>query len=136
MTTMLLKPVHKSGDVLLVLFPHADVCNAMLRPALVVQADNLQTGIPQVFAAMITSWLFRANHPGRESVLRSSLGGQQLGLLTDSVVMTDNLATIVESEMDRVIKNLPMVNVQKALHQTLRLSTDVRATSVAPTWGP
>jgi mRNA interferase MazF len=43
---------------------------------------------------MITSRLFRANHPSRVTVLRSSLGGQQSGLLTDSVVMTDNLATI------------------------------------------
>jgi hypothetical protein len=42
-------------------------------------------------------------------------------LLTNSVVMTDNLATIAECEMDRVIATLPMVNVDKALHYTLRL---------------
>jgi hypothetical protein len=35
--------------------------------------------------------------------------------------MTDNLATIAEREMDRVIGTLPMVDVDKALHQTLRL---------------
>ena len=93
-----LEPVYKSSDVLLVLFPHSDVCTAMLHPALVVQADNLQTGFPQVIATMITSRLFRANHPTRVTVLRSSPEGQQSGLLTDSVVMTDNLAEIAESE--------------------------------------
>jgi mRNA interferase MazF len=48
----------------------------MLRPALVVQADNLQTGLHQVIAAMITSRLFRANHQSRVIVLRSSPEGQ------------------------------------------------------------
>jgi mRNA interferase MazF len=76
MTTMSLKPVYKSGDVLVVLFPHADLCAAMLRPALVVQADNLQTRLPQVIAAMITSRLFRANHLSRVTVLHPSPEGQ------------------------------------------------------------
>jgi mRNA interferase MazF len=65
--------------------------------------------------------MLRANHPSRVTVLRSSTGGQQSGLLTDSVVMTDTLSTIAEREMHRVIRTLPMVNVDKALHQTLRL---------------
>jgi mRNA interferase MazF len=112
---MPLKPVYKSDDVLLVLFPHSDLCTAMLRPALVVQADNFQTGLPQVIVAMITRRLFRANHLSRVTVLRPSPEGQQASLLTD------NLATIAESEMDRVIRILPMVNIDKALHQTLRL---------------
>jgi mRNA interferase MazF len=115
------KPVYKRGDVILVLFPHSDLRTAKLRPALVVQADNLQTGLPQVIVAMITSRLFRANHPSRVIVPRSSSEGQQSGLLTDSVVMTDNLATIAESEIDRVIGTLPMANIDKALRHTLGL---------------
>jgi mRNA interferase MazF len=92
-----------------------------LRPALVVQADNLQTELPQVIVAMITSRLFRANHPSRVTVLHSSQEGQQSGLLTDSGVMTDNLATIAETEIDRIIGTLPMVNVDQALRHTLGL---------------
>ena len=42
MTTMPLKPVYKRDDVILVLFPHSDLRTAKLRPALIVQADNLQ----------------------------------------------------------------------------------------------
>src|ERR687887_1984051 len=92
------KPAYKRGDVILVLFPHSDLRTAKLRPALVIQGDNLQTGLPQVIVAMITSKVFRANHPSRVTVLRPSPEGQQAGLLTDSVAMTDNLATIAERE--------------------------------------
>jgi mRNA interferase MazF len=115
------KPVYKRGDVILVLFPHSDLRTAKLRPALVVQADNLQTELAQVIVAMITSRLFRANHPSRVTVLHSSPEGQQSGLLTDSVVMTDNLATIAETEIDRVIGTLPMAGVDHALRHTLGL---------------
>jgi mRNA interferase MazF len=86
-----------------------------------VQADDLQTGLPQIIVAMITSRLFRANHPSRVTVLRSSPEGQQSGLLTDSVVMTDNLATIAEAEIDRVIGTLSLADVDGALRHTLGL---------------
>src|SRR6266852_2234531 len=109
------KPSYKRGDVTLVLFPHSNLHAAKLRPALVVQANDLQTGLPQVIVAMITSRLFRANHPSRVTILRSSPEGQQSGLLTDSVMMTDNLATIAESEIDRVIGTLPMNDIDVAL---------------------
>ena len=115
------KPTSKRGDVVLVLFPHSDLRTAKPRPALVVQADNLQTGLPQVIVAMISSRLFRANHPSRVTVLRSTPEGQQSGLLTDSVVMTDNLATITESAIDRVIGGLSMTEIDTALRHTLNL---------------
>ena len=121
MTMTLPKPSCKRGDVILVLFPHSDLRTAKLRPALIVQADNLQTGLPQVIVAMITSRLFRANHPSRVTIFLSTPEGQQSGLLTDSVVMTDNLATIAESEIDRIIGTLPMAEIDVALRHTLQL---------------
>jgi mRNA interferase MazF len=75
MTMMPPKPSYKRGDVVLVLFPHSNLRTAKPRPALVVQADDLQTGLPQVIVAMITSKLFRANHPSRVTVLRSTPEG-------------------------------------------------------------
>jgi len=94
---------------------------AKVRPTLVVQADNLQTGLPQLIVAMITSRMFRANHPCRVMIQLSSSEGQQSGLLTDSIVMTDNLATVVESEIDRIIGSLSMEKVDIALRHTLGL---------------
>ena len=113
------KPSYKRGDVVLVLYPNSDLRTAKTRPALIVQCDNLQTGLPQVIVAMITSRLFRANHRSRVVVGGggevSTPIGQRSGLLTDSVVMTDNLATIAEAAIDRMIGTLPMTDIDTAL---------------------
>jgi mRNA interferase MazF len=103
------------------LFPHSDLRTAKTRPALVVQADNLQSGLPQVIVAMITSRMLRAQHQSRVIVQLSTLEGQQSGLLADSVIMADNLATVAETEIDRIIGKLPMGNVDAALRHTLGL---------------
>lgn len=47
----------KRGDVVLVWFPNSDLKTFKRRPALVVQADELNTGIQQVVLTMITSKL-------------------------------------------------------------------------------
>ncbi len=85
-TMMPLKPIYKRGDVVLVLFPNSDLRTAKTRPALVVQADNLQTGLSQIIVAMISSQMSRGNHPSRVKVLLSTAEGQQFGLLSDSIV--------------------------------------------------
>ena len=115
------KPTYKRADVVLVIFPNSDLRTGKLRPALVVQADNLQTGLPQVIVAMISSNMRRAGHPSRVSIIRVTPQGKQSGLLVDSVVMTDNLATVLENEIDRVIGSLPLTEVDKALRYTLGL---------------
>ena len=112
---------YNRGEVVLVLFPHSDLRTAKLRPALVVQADNLQTGLPQIIVAMITSRIFRAGHSSRVTVHLSTPDGRESGLLSDSVVMTDNLATIAENEIDRAIGRFPMAQVDAALRHTLGL---------------
>ena len=114
-------PAVKRGDVILVLFPHSNLRIARPRPALVVQADHIETGLPQVIVAMITSRMFRANHPSRVTMILTTAEGGQSGLLTDSVVMCDNLATIAEAEIGRVIGMLPMARMDAALRYTLGL---------------
>ena len=114
-------PAVKRGDMILVLFPHSNLRTARPRPAPVVQADHLETELPQVIVAMITSRMFRANHPCRVTTILATPEGQQSGLLTDSVVMCDNLATIAETEIDRVIGTLPAPKVDAALRYTLGL---------------
>ena len=121
MTMMQQNPTYRRGDVVLVLFPHSNLRTAKPRPALVIQADELQTRLPQLIVTMITSRLFRSNHPSRITVLLSSPEGRQSGLLSDSVVMTDNIATIALSEIDRLIGRLPMAQVDEAIRHTLGL---------------
>jgi len=89
----------KRGDVVLVLFPNSDLKTARLRPVLIVQTDRAS----------------------RVLIKLDSPAGKASGLLTDSVVMTDNLATISEIAIDRVIGKISMGEVDKALKHTLGL---------------
>jgi mRNA interferase MazF len=87
----------------------------------IVEADDLQTDLPQVIVSMISGRTFRAGHPSRVSIPVSTTEGRKSGLLTDSVVMTDNLATITEAAIDRIIGELPMLGIDMALRHTLGL---------------
>ena len=121
MSNMPERRVFRRGDVVLVLFPNSNLRTARLRPVLIVQSDNLGTGLEQVIVAMMTSRMFRANHPSRVTVLRDTQEGRESGILTDSVVMTDNLATVSEHEIDQRIGVLSMVKIDQALRHTLGL---------------
>jgi mRNA interferase MazF len=56
------------------------------------------------------------------SVEQSSNEGRLMGLRTDSIIMTDNLATILDTEIDRGIGHLDdMRSVDVALRHTLDL---------------
>jgi mRNA interferase MazF len=110
------------GDIVLVLFPDSNLRTAKRRPALVVQSDQLGADLPQTIVVMITSNLARAGHPSRITVRPESEGAKASGLLMESVIMTDNLATIQYSEIDRVIGNLPNLNeIDVTLRNTLAL---------------
>ena len=120
-TTTQSTPSPKRGDVVLVLYPNSDLRTAKRRPALVIQANNLNTGLHQIIVAMISSRLFRANHPSRILITVDSAEGASSGLLGDSVVMTDNLATVFLPAIDRKIGTLPMNTIDGALRLTLGL---------------
>ena len=112
----------KRGDVVLVLFPDSNLRSAKRRPALVVQADRLQSGLPQKIVAMITSNMRRAGHVSRVSVTLASPAGKQSGLKTDSANMTDNLVMLRHTEIERVLGRLElMADVDAALRATLAL---------------
>jgi len=112
----------RRGDVVLVLFPNSDLRTAKRRPALVLQRDELNNGLAQTIVAMISSNLARRGHPSRIFVSRDSVAGKAGGLRLDSVVMTDNLATVLDTELDSVLGSLPDMNeVNAALKYTLAL---------------
>jgi mRNA interferase MazF len=101
----------------LALFPDSNLRTAKRRPVLVVQADNLASGLPQTIIAMITSNMARAGHPSRINLLLNSREAKEAGVLMDSVVMTDNLATVRESEIDR---RLGTISNSTAINQAMR----------------
>jgi mRNA interferase MazF len=113
---------YSRGDVVLVLYPNSDLVTAKKRPALVVQRDDLNSGLPQVIIAMLSSRTFRAGHPSRVLIEQGDSSFVQTGLLGDTVLMTDNLATVLESEIERQIGNWPkMAEADKASRYTMSL---------------
>jgi mRNA interferase MazF len=112
---------YKRGDVVVVRYPNSDLLTYKKRPALVVQADDLDTKIDQTVVALITTNLQRTG-PSRVRFDRDSSEGQGMGLLGDSVVVADNIATVLHREIDRVIGTCPrMKDVDAALRKTLNL---------------
>src|SRR5207253_1099224 len=110
------------ATVVLVLFSDSNLQTAKRRPALVIQADNLETGLPQSIVAMITSNTSRAGHASRVTLPLNSEEGRQARILMDSVVMTDNLTTVHEKEYHRALSSLSDINkIDTALRHTLSL---------------
>ena len=112
----------KRGDVVLVLFPDSNLRTAKRRPAVVVQADNLNSGLPQSIVAMVSSNMARSGPPFRIDVIHASPEGKSTGLHCDSVIMADNLATVLDMEIDRVIRQYPAMSaIDHALKSALGL---------------
>ncbi|MGA2133065.1 MAG: type II toxin-antitoxin system PemK/MazF family toxin [Bryobacteraceae bacterium] len=112
----------RRGDIVLVLFPDSNLRTAKRRPALVVQADESASELAQTIVAMITSNMTRAGHPSRVTVRINDQSAAMSGLLMDSVIMTDNLATVRYSEIDRVLGVFSrMTEVNGALRTSLGL---------------
>lgn len=113
----------RRGEVVLVLFPNSDLRTAKRRPALVLQRDNLSSGLAQTIIAMISSNPVRAGHPSRVTVAAASPEGSAAGLRLDSIIMTDNLATVMDSEIDSILGRMPdMSAINAALKHTLSLT--------------
>ncbi len=117
----------KRGAVVRVLFPNSDLVTSKRRPALVVQRDELNSGISQVMLAMITSNLNRGGHPSRVEILLETETGMASGLRLDSVIMADNIFTVRENEIDSILGELPdMASVDDALRHSFGLDPQTR----------
>ncbi|MCI0555446.1 MAG: type II toxin-antitoxin system PemK/MazF family toxin [Anaerolineae bacterium] len=112
---------YSRGDVVLLLFPHSDLLTAKRRPALIVQSDNIDTGIQQKVVAMMTSNLLRTG-PTRVQVEAQSATGKAMGIQVDSAIVCDNLATVLNAQIDALLGHCPiMQEVDVALRATLAL---------------
>ncbi|CAN5822442.1 hypothetical protein BH20ACI4_BH20ACI4_20690 [soil metagenome] len=113
---------YKKGDVILALFPDSNLQTAKKRPVLIVQADDLKTNLPQIIVAMVTSNLSKSGHQSRILIELSTKIGKESGLLSDSLIATDNLATLHEKFIYKKLGNLSdMSEVEKALAHTFGL---------------
>ena len=112
---------YKRGDVILVKFPYSDLVSYKRRPALIVQDETVATGLSQRVVIQITSNLDRTGDT-RVLVRKDSPDGQAMGILSDSVIVADHLATVLPREIDKVIGRCTcMPEVETALRRVLGL---------------
>jgi mRNA interferase MazF len=114
----------RRGDVVLALYPFASGTGASRRPALIVQNDHDNERLHNVVIVQITTNLRRASESTHFLIELATPEGRQSGLLHDSVVSCNNLATIREDRIDSIIGHLPdvvMRHIDTCLKVTLSL---------------
>lgn len=113
---------YRRGDVVLVPFPYGDLKKYKQRPALVVQDEKCPTGLSKQVIAQITSTA--RSGPSRVAVSQHSAEGRNMGLLTDSVVVADHLATVDDTVIKRALGRCTnMEPINAALKAALGLTT-------------
>jgi hypothetical protein len=87
----------------------------------VVQDETVDTGLSQKVVIQITSNLDRTGVT-RVLVKKDRTDGQAMGILSDSIIVADHLATVLPREIDKVIGRCTcMPEVDEALRQVLGL---------------
>ena len=104
---------YKQGDIVLVWFLDSNLLTAKKRPAVVLQANNLQTRLDQLIIGMITTNPMRKGHKSRIFIDVHTETGQRTGLLSDSVIMTDNIATVRLSEIYKRVGTFTELDILK-----------------------
>jgi mRNA interferase MazF len=103
----------KRGDVVLAWFPFTSGKGGKRRPGLIVQNDPDNQKLANTVLAQITGNLARAGDKSHLLIEVATPEGQRSGLLHDSVVSCNNLATIEQNLIDKVIGSLPAALMQK-----------------------
>jgi mRNA interferase MazF len=101
------------ADVVIVKFPFTSGSGAKVRPALVVQNDQNNARLTNIIVAAITTTTHRNFEPTQLFLDLTMPAGRQSGLLRDSVVSCENLATIEQSLVLRTIGSLPADTMQQ-----------------------
>ena len=96
----------KRGDVALAWYPFASGTGGSRRPVLIVQNDHDNQRMANTIVAQITTNLQRASEPTHLLIEIATPDGAETGLLHDSVVSCNNLATIEQTLIAKVIGSL------------------------------
>jgi mRNA interferase MazF len=96
----------RRGDVILAFYPFSSGAGGKRRPVLVVQADRDNARMRSTLVAQITTNLARSAEATHFLIEAQSADGSSAGLLHDSVVSCNNLATILEERVEKVVGRL------------------------------
>jgi mRNA interferase MazF len=97
----------KRGDVVILDHPFSDASGSKVRPALVVQGDRDNTRLTNTIVALVTKNISRAQEPTQFLIDISTDDGKQTGLHQTSAVICNNLFTVAQARILRVIGSIP-----------------------------
>ena len=86
--------IYRRRDVVTVRYPNVDLKTWKSRPALVVQSESIDTGLPQIILALISGQVEKRKGETRIMVRKDSKVGRNMGIRADSVIVTDVLQTV------------------------------------------
>jgi mRNA interferase MazF len=104
---------YKRGDVVLAWYPLASGIGTGRRPCVVVQNDDDNRKIANTVVAQITTNLARLGDKSHVLIRVASVEGRQTGLLHDSIISCNNLATIGETRIQHRIGSLAPASLQE-----------------------
>lgn len=97
---------YKRGDVVLAWFPLSSGIGTKRRPCVIVQNDDDNRKLANAIVAQITTNLARIGDKSHLLIEVASIDGQQTGLIHDSAISCNNLATINETRIQYMIGQL------------------------------
>ena len=112
------------GDVVLAWYPFASGGGGKRRPCVVVQNDEDNNKSANTIVAQITSNLNRSGDKSHFLIEATTADGRQTGLLHDSLVSCNNLATIEQNLIAKTIGSLSaalLVKLDECLKAALQL---------------
>jgi mRNA-degrading endonuclease toxin of MazEF toxin-antitoxin module len=112
------------GDVVVVDYQHTSGQGSSIRPALVVQSDHNNQRLLNTILVQITSKIRRLNEPTRLLIDPSTSDGKASGLHMLSVVTCENILTVREDLIQKVIGRLSAPLMQK-VNDCLKASLDL-----------
>jgi mRNA interferase MazF len=115
----------RRGDVVLAWYPFASGQGGRRRPCLVIQNDVDNARLANTVVAQITSNLQRVGDKSHLLIETATPEGKRAGLLHDSVVSCNNLATIERLLIQKVIGNVDGASMQK-IDDCLKAALDIQ----------
>ncbi len=114
----------RRGDVVLAWYPFASGQGSKRRPCIIVQNDADNVKLSKVVVAQVTSNLTRVGDKSHFLIERATADGQQAGVLHDCLVSCNNLATIEQALIAKIIGSLAPSLTQK-LDTCLKAALDL-----------
>jgi mRNA interferase MazF len=101
------------GDVVMIDFPFTDTGQSKVRPAVVVQNDRDNSKIRKTVIAMVTGNLKRQGDPSHLFIDPGDPDGATSGLSFPSLVSCNNLFTVEQDAILRVVGHLSAPHMQQ-----------------------